>query len=76
MRLSSLHDRSRGQALIWLLGTLATCAGLMLAVFSAGQLTVGKQRTDARQITLDSRDDFTQNRPGKGLFKMSSGFVG
>jgi hypothetical protein len=36
----------------------------------------GDDRTDARQITLDSRDDFTQNRPGKGLFTMSSGFAG
>jgi hypothetical protein len=36
--------RSRGQAAIWLLGTLAASAAVMYAVFNTGQVIVGKQR--------------------------------
>lgn len=40
----SRHHRSRGQATIWLLGTLAASAAVMYAVFNTGQVIVGKQR--------------------------------
>jgi hypothetical protein len=36
--------RSRGQAIVWLLATLAASAAVMLAVFNTSQITVGKQR--------------------------------
>lgn len=36
--------RPRGQAIIWLLATLAASAAVMLAVFNTSQITVGKQR--------------------------------
>lgn len=37
-------QRARGQAVIWLLSTLAASAVVLYAVFSFGQLSVGKQR--------------------------------
>lgn len=37
--------RQRGQALIWLLGTLSAAAAVMYGVFNVSQLTVAKQRT-------------------------------
>lgn len=36
----------------------------------------GNNRTDARQILLDSRDDFSTNRPGQGPFNLNLGLVG
>lgn len=36
--------RQLGQAVIWLLGTLAASAAVMYAVFNVSQVTVGKQR--------------------------------
>lgn len=42
MKLRTL--RSRGQAVIWLLGTLAASAAVMYAVFNTSQITVGKER--------------------------------
>lgn len=36
--------RHRGQALVWLLGTLATAGAVMYGVFNVSQLTVGKQK--------------------------------
>jgi hypothetical protein len=41
---ASLSRHARGQALIWLLGTLAASAAVLYAVFNVSQLTVGKQR--------------------------------
>jgi Putative Flp pilus-assembly TadE/G-like len=35
----------QGQALIWLLGTIATCAAVFYAVFSVGQLHAAKAKT-------------------------------
>ena len=40
----SREFRTRGQAAIWLLGTLAASAAVMYAVFNTGQVIVGKQR--------------------------------
>lgn len=37
--------RSRGQALIWLLGTMAASVAVLYGVFNTAQMTVGKQRT-------------------------------
>jgi len=37
--------QQRGQALIWLLGTLSAAAAVMYGVFNVSQLTVAKQRT-------------------------------
>ena len=37
-------SRTRGQAAIWLLGTLAASAAVMYAVFNTGQVIVGKER--------------------------------
>lgn len=37
--------RQRGQAMIWLLGTLSAAAAVMYGVFNVSQLTVAKQRT-------------------------------
>lgn len=41
---TSLRTRTKGQAAIWLLGTLAASAAVMYAVFNTGQVIVGKQR--------------------------------
>ncbi|MFG6412610.1 pilus assembly protein TadG-related protein [Roseateles sp. DC23W] len=38
------RHRHRGQAAIWLLGSLAASAAVMYAVFNTGQVIVGKQR--------------------------------
>lgn len=38
------RSRNRGQAAIWLLGTLAASAAVMYAVFNTGQVIVGKER--------------------------------
>lgn len=37
-------SRTRGQAAVWLLGTLAASAAVMYAVFNTGQVIVGKER--------------------------------
>ena len=37
--------RQRGQAVVWLLGTMAAAAAVLLGVYSVGQLTVAKQKT-------------------------------
>ncbi|MEK8046594.1 pilus assembly protein TadG-related protein [Ideonella margarita] len=41
----SRQARSHGQALIWMLGTMAASAAVLYAVFNTSQLLVGKQRT-------------------------------
>ncbi len=41
---STSRSRTKGQAAIWLLGTLAASAAVMYAVFNTGQVIVGKQR--------------------------------
>jgi len=41
---TSCTSRTRGQASIWLLGTLAASAAVMYAVFNTGQVIVGKER--------------------------------
>ncbi|MEO6279428.1 pilus assembly protein TadG-related protein [Roseateles sp.] len=41
---ASVRSSIRGQAAIWLLGTLAASAAVMYAVFNTGQVIVGKQR--------------------------------
>ncbi|MBW8843562.1 MAG: hypothetical protein JF607_01135 [Burkholderiales bacterium] len=40
----SRASRTRGQAAIWLLGTLAASAAVMYGVFNTGQVIVGKER--------------------------------
>ncbi|WP_374564972.1 hypothetical protein [Ideonella sp.] len=35
----------RGQAVIWLMGTMVACAAILYGVFSTAQITVAKQRT-------------------------------
>lgn len=42
---AGLLRRARGQALVWLLGTLVACAAILYGVFNTGQITVAKQRT-------------------------------
>jgi hypothetical protein len=37
--------RTRGQALIWLLGTMVACVAILYGVFNTAQITVAKQRT-------------------------------
>ncbi|MEK8031084.1 pilus assembly protein TadG-related protein [Ideonella sp. DXS29W] len=41
----SLARRQSGQAIVWLLGTMAASAAVMLGVYTVGQLTVAKQKT-------------------------------
>jgi hypothetical protein len=36
----------------------------------------GNERTDARQVLLDSRDEFSKNRPGQPWFNFGVGFAG
>jgi hypothetical protein len=43
-RLGGDRGRVRGQAIIWLLGTLAACAAIAYAVFNTNQVIIGKQR--------------------------------
>lgn len=44
-RASMAVRRSRGQALIWLLGTMVACTAILYGVFNTAQITVAKQRT-------------------------------
>jgi hypothetical protein len=37
--------RMRGQALIWLMGTMVACAAILYGVFNTAQITVAKERT-------------------------------
>jgi hypothetical protein len=37
--------RARGQAVVWLLGTMVASAAILYGVFNVGQITVAKQRT-------------------------------
>lgn len=40
-----LRRRARGQALIWLMGTMVASAAILYGVFNTAQMTVAKQRT-------------------------------
>lgn len=44
-RRQALGRRMRGQALIWLMGTMVASAAILYGVFNTSQMTVGKQRT-------------------------------
>jgi hypothetical protein len=37
--------KARGQAVIWLMGTMVACAAILYGVFNTAQMTVAKQRT-------------------------------
>lgn len=37
--------QARGQALVWLMGTMVACAAILYGVFNTAQMTVAKQRT-------------------------------
>lgn len=41
----SSRRQLRGQAVIWLMGTMVACAAILYGVFSTAQITVAKQRT-------------------------------
>lgn len=43
--LVTTRRRQKGQAIVWLLGTMAASAAVMLGVYTVGQLTVAKQKT-------------------------------
>ncbi|HSI48223.1 MAG TPA: pilus assembly protein TadG-related protein [Ideonella sp.] len=44
-RVSQASGGQKGQAIVWLLGTMAAAAAVMLGVYSVGQVTVAKQKT-------------------------------
>lgn len=44
LAMKTSKSRTRGQAAIWMLGTLAASAAVMYAVFNTGQVIVGKER--------------------------------